>query len=607
MAEDFSPKTFLKTVSKRPGVYQMKSASADIIYVGKAKNLFNRLNSYFHKEIEHIKTRVLVSQIADIEVIVTDSELEALLLEQTLIKKYRPRYNVLLRDDKSYPYIYLSTHSQHPRFSYYRGERKLKGQYFGPYPNASSVKNTLHFIQKIFKVRQCEDAFFRNRSRPCLQYQIKRCSAPCVGLITDEDYQRDVELSQYLLEGKNIKVTQQLVDQMTTASSQQNYEQAAQLRDQIVDLKRMSEKQYVSGHKGNTDAIACFVKAGQACVQVFFIRNGVNLGGKSFFPAVPDTVTTAETLYGFVTQFYLNHEIPAEILTSELLEEHALIEEVLSIRAERKIKLKHRVRKERLRWLEMAKENARLSLEARLSSRSGMMKRLDEVRQLLGKDEMPERMECFDISHTMGEATVASCVVFNAEGPVKQAYRRFNIESITPGDDYAAMRQAMERRYTRLLKEGLSLPDVIFIDGGKGQLSIAEQVASDLQLTGVILVGVAKGPERRAGEEVLIISRGEKNIRLGNESPALHLIQQIRDEAHRFAIAGHRARRSKTRMQSPLEDISGIGAKRRQKLLIHFGGFQQIAKAGKEELATVPGISKQLAAIIYDQLHGLKT
>ncbi len=602
----FNPKDFLKTVSNRPGVYQMKNASGDVIYVGKAKNLRNRLNSYFYRESDTVKTRVLVSNVAGIDVIVTDSEIEALLLEQTLIKKHRPRYNVSLRDDKSYPYIGLSGHPHFPRFFYHRGAKKQGLQYFGPYPSAGSVRKTLQFIQKVFQVRQCEDAYFRNRSRPCLQYQIKRCTGPCVGLINEQDYQHDIDMSVSLLTGKNQGVISQLVDEMNNAAETLDYEKAAKVRDQIATLKRVTEKQYVSGRKGNTDVIASYLSGGQACVQVFLIRNGINLGGKAFYPKVPENVTSSEVLYAFVTQFYVHNEVPEEILTSEPLPEKSLIEEALSKRASVPVTIKHRTRGERTRWLEMAEENARMSLETRLSSRSGIAQRLDALRRLLEKEEIPERLECFDISHTMGEATVASCVVFNLEGPAKQEYRRYNIEGLTKGDDYAAMQQALERRYLRQLKESAPLPDIIFIDGGKGQLNVAQRVIDDLQIGAVELVGVAKGPERKAGEELIIFDRGKKEMRLQTDSEALHLIQQIRDEAHRFAITGHRARRAKARNQSPLEQIPGVGAKRRQKLLTHFGGFQQIEKAGREELATVPGISKQLAATIYDELHRLK-
>ncbi len=602
----FNPKDFLKTVSNRPGVYQMKNASGDVIYVGKAKNLRNRLNSYFYRESDTVKTRVLVSNVAGIDVIVTDSEIEALLLEQTLIKKHRPRYNVSLRDDKSYPYIGLSGHPHFPRFFYHRGAKKQGLQYFGPYPSAGSVRKTLQFIQKVFQVRQCEDAYFRNRSRPCLQYQIKRCTGPCVGLINEQDYQHDIDMSVSLLTGKNQGVISQLVDEMNNAAETLDYEKAAKVRDQIATLKRVTEKQYVSGRKGNTDVIASYLSGGQACVQVFLIRNGINLGGKAFYPKVPENVTSSEVLYAFVTQFYVHNEVPEEILTSEPLPEKSLIEEALSKRASVPVTIKHRTRGERTRWLEMAEENARMSLETRLSSRSGIAQRLDALRRLLEKEEIPERLECFDISHTMGEATVASCVVFNLEGPAKQEYRRYNIEGLTKGDDYAAMQQALERRYLRQLKESAPLPDIILIDGGKGQLNVAQRVIDDLQIGAVELVGVAKGPERKAGEELIIFDRGKKEMRLQTDSEALHLIQQIRDEAHRFAITGHRARRAKARNQSPLEQIPGVGAKRRQKLLTHFGGFQQIEKAGREELATVPGISKQLAATIYDELHRLK-
>lgn len=598
-AADFDPKAFLKTLTTRPGVYRMLDKVGEVLYVGKAGNLKKRVSSYFQRTVQSPKTQSLVSQIQGIEVMVTRTEGEALLLENNLIKEFRPRYNILLRDDKSYPYIFLSDH-EYPRLSVHRGTKRARGRYFGPYPNAGAVRESLHLLQKVFRVRQCEDSFFRNRSRPCLQHQIGRCSAPCVAWVSPADYAEDVRHTVLFLEGKSNQVIDELVQRMEAAAERQAFEQAAQYRDQIINLRRVQERQYVSGEGGDLDIVAASVKGGAACVQVFFIRAGRNLGNKAFFPRLPEESRVEEVLTAFLGQFYLGHEIPRELLVSHALAEQSALEEMLTERAGVKVTLRHRVRGERARWLQLAITNSEQALEARLGSQSGMRRRREALREVLRLETPPTRMECFDISHTQGEATVASCVVFDAEGPLKSDYRRFNIEGITPGDDYAAMEQALTRRYTRLKKGEARLPELLFIDGGPGQTNAAVRVLEELQLPEVLIVGVAKGVERRPGLEVLHIPGQERAVELPADSPALHLIQQIRDEAHRFAITGHRARRAKARSRSPLERIPGIGPKRRQQLLKQFGGLQEVARAQVEELASIEGISRALAQQIHD-------
>jgi len=465
------------------------------------------------------------------------------------------------------------------------------------------VKKTLRYIQKLFKVRQCEDSYFRNRSRPCLQYQINRCTAPCVGLIDEQSYRRDVDMTIKVLEGRTGEVMDSLVQDMEQSAADLQFERAARLRDQIKNLKAVNQSQYVENGKGDIDVVACVQNGGLNCIQIFFVRNGINLGNKSFFPAAPDGSTVEEVITSFVTQFYLQHEVPRRIVTHCEIDGVALIAEALSQRAGHSIEIVHNVRAEQRRWVENALENAKIALEARLASRSGMAQRQDTLRQVLDLDELPQRMECFDISHLAGEATIASCVVFGVEGPVKAEYRRFQIRDITPGDDYAAMRQALTRRYTRLLKENQRIPEILFIDGGKGQVSVAQEVINELQLEDIQIVGVAKGPERRPGEETLLICRTDSEMHMRHDSPALHLVQQIRDEAHRYAIAGHRTARGKARRKSVLEDIPGLGPKRRKSLLTHFGGIRALQRASAEDIARVPGISSSLAQLVYDFFH----
>ncbi len=599
----FDAKAFLKTLTTKAGVYRMYDASQTILYVGKAKNLKKRLASYFRSTGLSVKTQSLVRQIAHIEVIITHTEGEALLLESNLIKEHRPKYNILLRDDKSYPYIFVSQQDEFPQIVVHRGARKRKGRYLGPYPNAGAVRESLNFINKLFKIRQCEDSYFNNRSRPCLQYQIKRCTAPCVGFISSEDYRQDIDRALMFLEGKSHQLIDDMVTQMEQAAANLQFEKAAEYRDQIRVLQKVVEKQYISGDEKDLDIVACVAKGAQACVQVFYIRQGRNLGNRIYYPKLPESLQADEILQAFVSQHYLQRDVPAEIILSHALPEQALIQEVLCEQAGHKIKLSANVRTERARWLAMAVNNAEESLSNRMNSRAGMLKRFEALQDVLQLDDLPSRLECFDISHTLGESTVASCVVFTLEGAFKQDYRLFNISGIEPGDDYAAMRQAIQRRYTKLKKDDARLPDILFIDGGKGQLRQAVEVMDQLQIDNVLLIGVAKGEGRKAGLEKLVFSDGRADVYLPQDSVAFHLILNVRDEAHRFAISGHRAKRAKTRRTSTLESIPGLGPKRRQSLIKHFGGLQGVQQAGVEDMAKIPGISSKLAQIIYDVLR----
>lgn len=598
----FDHKSFLKTLTSRPGVYRMLGREEQVLYVGKAKNLKRRVSSYFTRS-SNLRIQTMVSQICDIEVTVTHTEAEALILENNLIKALKPRYNILLRDDKGYPYIHLSD-DEYPRLSLHRGARKEGGRYFGPYPSASAVRETLYLLQKLFPVRQCENSYYQNRSRACLQYQIKRCTGPCVGLVGKEDYARDVKDIILFLDGKTHDVVAGLVERMEQSSEVLDYEMAARYRDQIDAIRKVQERQYVSGERGDLDIVACAREEGQACIQVFYIRRGRNLGNKAFFPKGSAQRETGEVISAFISQYYLGKALPAEILVSDAPEDQALLEEALTAQAGRKVTINLKLRGERARWLKLAKQNAELALKSRLASDASARARTEALQAALGLEELPMRMECFDISHTSGEHTVASCVVFGQEGPLKSEYRRFNISGITPGDDYAAMRQVLHRRYTRMKNGEVPSPDILFIDGGKGQLSSAEEVLEELAINGVLLVGVAKGPERRAGMEQLFLLGKEQPLILPEQSAALHLIQQIRDEAHRFAITGHRQRRARSKKHSVLEDIPGIGPKRRQRLLKQFGGLQGVARAGIEDIATVDGVSSKLAEQIYLAFHG---
>lgn len=602
----FDPESFLKQLTTRPGVYQMYDAEGKLLYVGKARNLRARVSSYFRASGLTTKTMALVARIADIQVTVTSTEVDALLLEHNLIKSDRPPYNILLRDDKSYPYIFLSTEDEFPRLSLHRGAKRRKGTYFGPYPSASAVRESLHFLQKVFRVRQCEDSFFRNRSRPCLQYQIDRCTGPCVGLVSAEDYAEQVQHTALFLGGKSQELMVRLADDMEQAAATLEFERAAVYRDQLSQLQHVQASQGIEGASGELDILAATVEGGRACVQVLFVRNAQVLGSKTYYPPLKLDESIAEVLAAFLPQFYLAalRPIPGEIIVNELPEGSASLAQALTDQAGRKVAIRSRVRDARARWLQLARQTAETNLRSHLAGRQSTLERLQALQSVLDLPQLPERMECFDISHSSGEATVASCVVFDQNGPRKSDYRRFNIEGVTAGDDYAAMQQALERRYKRLQAGEGSLPDILFIDGGKGQVAQAMDVLAELQLPEIEVVGVAKGVTRKAGFETLV--RGDSGVeqRLRGDNPALHLIQAVRDEAHRFAITGHRARRDKARTQSSLEGIPGVGAKRRRELLRHFGSAAGVSNANVAELKKISGISATLAQQIYDHLHG---
>ena len=599
------PKALIMSLPPRPGIYRMLGGKGEVLYVGKARNLRKRVQSYFRGSGLAARVMLLMQQAQNIEITVTHTETEALLLENNLIKSLHPRFNILLRDDKSYPWIFVSDGQEYPRIGFHRGAKREKGRYFGPYPSSYGVRETLNLLQKIFRVRQCQDSFFRNRSRPCLQYQIKRCSGPCVGLIEPGRYAADVQQAVMFMEGKSQTLVRDSIKQMEQASDRQDYETAALLRDRIAMLKRIQEKQYITGQGGDADVMAIAATPEAACIVVTWIRGGQNLGSKTFFPRMGAESTPWEMLNAFLSQYYLSgRTIPARIYLGEAIADRALLERAFSEQAGKKITLTVNPRGAAKRWVQMAKLNADDALRRHLAGKIDMQGRFEALRDALKLESTPERIECFDISHTMGEATTASCVVFDSNGPVKSDYRRFNIEGIEPGDDYGAMTQALMRRY-RKVKEGEGrLPDLLLIDGGKGQLGVAEGVMQELQVVGVKLVGVAKGRERKPGKEQLFLSGSGRPTILPPTSAGLHLIQQIRDEAHRFAIAGHRARRGRARTSSPIERIPGIGGKRRQALLKNFGGLREVARAGVEDLARVPGISPQLAQKIYDAFHG---
>ncbi|MFV3386891.1 excinuclease ABC subunit UvrC [Pseudomonas sp. NY15364] len=605
MSVPFDSSAFLATCSGRPGVYRMFDSEARLLYVGKAKNLKKRLSSYFRKTGQAPKTAALVARIAQIETTITANETEALLLEQTLIKEWRPPYNILLRDDKSYPYVFLSD-GDFPRLGIHRGAKKAKGRYFGPYPSALAIRESLSLLQKTFLVRQCEDSYYRNRTRPCLQYQIKRCKGPCVGLVSPEEYAEDVRHSVMFLDGRSNALSEELSVSMEKASMALEFERAAELRDQISMLRRVQDQQSMEGGTGDVDVVAVMLTPGGACVHLISVRGGRVLGSKNFFPQVAIEEEGGDVLMAFLAQYYLGNaerDLPSELIVNVQHEDFAtLIEAIESLRG-RSLSISLRVRGTRARWQQLAVTNAEQALAARLANRQHLAERFEALATVLEMDEPPQRMECFDISHSSGEATVASCVVFGPEGPLKSDYRRFNIEGVTAGDDYAAMHQALTRRFSKIKDGEGKLPDVLLVDGGKGQLAMAREVLQELAVPDLILLGVAKGTTRKPGLEVLYLNDAEHEFTLPGNSPALHLIQQIRDESHRFAITGHRARRGKTRRTSTLEEVAGIGPKRRRELLNHFGGLQELSRASAEEIAKAPGISKKLAELIYDTLH----
>ncbi len=594
-------KEFLASLPTLPGVYRMIDVTGAVLYVGKAKDLKKRVSSYFQKSDQSPRIKLMLKSVDHIDTTITRTEAEALLLENNLIKGLKPRFNILFRDDKSYPYLLLTGH-RFPRLAYFRGTPKKRDQAYGPYPNAYAVRESIQLLQKVFQLRTCEDTVFANRSRPCLLYQIKRCTAPCVEHITPEAYARDVHAAAQLLHGEASALTEHITEQMNAAAAALDFETAAFLRDRLRMLAAVREKQFVdsTGSDADADVVAVAEAGGVIAVNLTMIRGGRHLGDRSFFPQHGEGATPAEALEAFIVQHYLDHPIPARILVSEAIETGAL-DTLLTEQAGKKVTLLHRVTGERKVWIGMAQANARLSAERRSADRANQSQRLAALRDTLDLPTL-NRIECFDISHTMGEATVASCVVYEGNDLKKSDYRRYNISGITPGDDYAAMHAALIKRFHKSVEENGVLPDLLLIDGGKGQISMAVEAMAELGLNDVPLLGVAKGEARKPGLETLIFSDG-RELNLAKDHPGFHLIQQVRDEAHRFAITGHRAKRGKARVQSTLEDIAGIGPKRRKQLLEHFGGLQGVRDAGVDALATVNGISRELAETIYNALH----
>jgi len=600
----FDAKSFLANLTHRPGVYRMLNAKHKVLYVGKARDLKKRVSSYFHRTQTSPKTAALMQLVCNVEVTVTNTEAEALILEYNLIKQHKPRFNVTLRDDKSYPYIYVSTKHKFPRLQFHRGPRKGKGRYFGPYPSTSAVRQTLNELQKLFMVRQCQDSFFKNRSRPCLQYQIKRCTGPCVDLISQEQYAIDIDAAIDFLDGKNQNVVASFVARMESAASDQDYEQAARFRDQIARFKEVEAKQLVTrAANQDLDILGFASNAAIHVVTVLMIRRGAIVGSRDHFPRLAGETDQAKILNGFVAQYYLGRDVPAEIILASEIDDAELLQSELSARAGHKVSIKHRVRGDRQRWLEMARTNAEQGLSLQVASNATIKRQFAALSEVLGVEDGLERLECFDISHTSGEATVGSCVVFNTAGAMKSDYRRFNLTPESAGDDYAAMSEALRRRYTRVKKGEVPMPDVLFVDGGKGQLAEAMKVLEELELDWLRVVAVAKGRARKPGAEQLFMPGDKTAMMLPPDSPALLLIQQIRDEAHRFAITGHRQRRAKARKTSRLEEIPGLGPKRRRELLRQFGGLQGVIGAGVDDLIKVRGISRSLAESIYNDLH----
>jgi excinuclease ABC subunit C len=606
-APPFDGKDFASRLGVTPGVYRMYAADDGVLYVGKARELKKRVGSYFNATPKPARTMAMLAQVARMEVTVTRTEAEALLLENQLIKSLKPRYNVMLRDDKSYPYVLL-TQETWPRLALHRGARAIPGRYFGPYPSVGAVRETLNLMHRLFRLRSCEDSVFRNRSRPCLQYQIGRCSAPCVGFVPSPDYAQSVHQAELFLEGRSDELGRELEQMMAVASERLDFEEAARVRDLIATIRKLQARQYVDGRAADLDVLACAMQGTHACVLLLAFRDGRNLGTRAFFPRTNGADNPAEVLAAFVSQYYAEQPAPREIVLDRDIDDRELLQDALSAGAGRRVQLKANVRGERAGYVDLARRNAELALASELGSQATQQARLGSLRELLGLDELPARIECFDISHTMGEATVASQVVFDPNGPVRSQYRRYNIAGIEPGDDYAAMHQALTRRFKRAVEEGGVMPDVLLIDGGAGQVTQANAVLGELGIArdAITVVGVAKGESRRPGHEALLLPDG-REIRPGPESPGLQLVQQVRDEAHRFAITGHRGRRAKARNVSRLEDIPGIGPRRRANLLRHFGGLAGLRAAGAEEIARVDGINAALAERIYASLHGLAT
>ena len=599
----FDAKSFVDSLPARPGVYRMLDAQGVILYVGKARSLKSRVGSYFQPSNVHPKVQALVAKTAAMEVTITNSDTDALLLELNLIKKHRPRFNIVLRDDKSFPFLHLATDHEFPSISFYRGSRKEPGRYFGPYPSAGAVRETLQQVQKLFRLRNCQDSYFANRSRPCLQYQIQRCTGPCVGLISKEEYARDAAAAVKVLEGRNDEVYLDLSRRMEQAAERLEFEEAAKLRDQLAKLKTVQAQQSVTSEPHHdADVVAVAAANGEYCVALMFVRAGRSLGSTTFFPKAP-YAEPAEVLAAFVAQYYSEREAPAEIIVEQEIEEIALLEAALSKRSAHRVHICASVRGIRARWLEMMQSNAAEALKMRRLAHASIEADLEELADVFRLSEAPRRIECFDISHTGGTDTIASCVVFGVEGALKNDYRRFNISGIQPGDDYAAMYQALTRRYKRVRDGEIAAPDVLLIDGGKGQLAEAARVLDELQVKGVTLIGVAKGAYRRPGQEQLFLLGEDTPTILAPDSRALHLIQRVRDEAHRFAIAGHRRKRAKRHSQSILETIPGLGPVKRRELLKQFGGLQGILRAGIDDFVQVRGLGRSLAEVIYDHLH----
>ena len=582
----------------------MIDAEGAILYVGKARNLKSRVSSYFRASGLQTKTMAMISKVVSVEVTATNSETEALLLEQSLIKSEKPPYNILLRDDKSYPYVFLSSKDDFPRLSLHRGKKSKKGEFFGPYPSAYAVRESIQILQKLFKIRQCNDTYFKNRSRPCLQYQIKRCSAPCTLKIDKESYAADIERARLFLKGKSRQVLDEFKQAMKDASDSMNYELAAEYRDQILHLRKIQEEQFVTRESGDVDVFGLAENLGAICVQVIYIRKGKMLGQRTYYPKDNLGLAPESALEAFLSQYYFGSgsmELPATVLISHAIHEKGILEKALSENARRKVQVLSNVRSKRAEWIRMAVENAELNLNTYQLNKENIFSRFEDLMKLLNLDEIPERLECFDVSHTMGEATVASCVVFDHGGPLKTDYRRFNIKDVKAGDDYAATEQALRRRYSRLKSEEAVLPDVLVIDGGSGQIKRAEKVLDELQLQQIVILGIAKGPDRKAGLEKYVY--GGFDLDLGDYASASQLLQHIRDEAHRFAIAGHRNQRQRARTMSELESIDGVGPKRRRQLLTHFGSLAGVKGASEQEIAKVDGISHAIAREIYQTLH----
>jgi excinuclease ABC subunit C len=599
----FDAKEYIASLPKRPGVYRMFGAEAELLYVGKARSLKDRVGTYFAASNVDPKVQALVAQIGAIEVTVTNSETEALLLEYNLIKAHKPRFNIVLRDDKSFPYIHLYVEHEFPRLEFYRASRAAPGRYFGPFPNAGAVRDTLNQLQKLFHIRNCRDSFFANRTRPCLQHQIGRCSAPCVGLITAEAYAQDIAAAVKVLEGRSDEVSAELQARMEEAGGRLQFERAAQLRDQLAALKRVQAQQVVTAEgQRDADVFVIVGEKGEYAVSVMLVRGGRNLGTTSYFPRAV-LAEPHEALASFVMQYYASADAPEEVLLGSRLEDAEALAEALSTRIGRNIQVRHPLRGLGVRWVELARENATQALRMRFAQRVGFEEMLQDLADELDLPEPPQRLECFDISHTGGEGTVASCVVFGPEGPLKKEYRRFNIRGVTPGDDYAALRQALERRYKHVRAGEVPAPDVLLIDGGLGQINQVHEVLAELGFGDLALVGVAKGPDRKPGQERLFVYGANSPVTPEAHAPASRLIQRIRDEAHRFAITGHRKRRARRYNESILEVIPGLGPAKRRALLKHFGGLQGVMRAGVADLTQVAGIGAALARSLYDHLH----